>query len=133
MDKEKKNLLVFGYGLGGIAAIFGIAGFLKHGAQPVQAVFLLCCIIFTSVTALNWQALRPGYKGWMKVAHVIGAVVTTIILATVFFAVFTPVAAALKVMGRDHLGRRKADRAAKSYWQNRPAVAREKQRYLQQF
>jgi len=132
MDKEKKNLLVFGYGLGAIAAVFGIAGFLKHGAQPVQGVFLLCCIIFTSVTALNWQALRPGYKGWMKVAHVIGTVVTTVVLATVFFAVFTPVAAALKVMGRDHLGR-KADRTAKSYWRRRPAAEWEKQRYLQQF
>jgi hypothetical protein len=132
MDKEKKNLLVFGYGLGAISAIFGIASFLKHGVQPVQGVFLLCGIIFTSVTALNWQALRPGYRGWMKVAHVIGAVVTTLVLATVFFAVFTPVAVALKVMGRDHL-RRKADRTAKSYWRCRPAVAWEKQRYLQQF
>lgn len=132
MDKEKKNLLVFGYGLGMIAAIFGIAGFLKRGAEPVQAVFLLCCVIFTGVTALNWQALRPGYRGWMKVAHVIGAVVTTVVLTTVFFAVFTPVAAVLKVMGKDHLGR-KADRSAKSYWRRRPAVAWEKKRYLQQF
>jgi len=132
MDKEKKNLLVFGYGLGVVAAIFGIAGFLKHGVQPVQAVFLLCSVIFTSVTALNWQALRPGYRGWMKVAHVIGTVVTTVVLTTVFFAVFTPVAVALKVIGRDHLGR-KADRTAKSYWRRRSAVEWEKQRYLQQF
>ena len=132
MDKEKKNLLVFGYGLGAISATFGIAGFLKHGAQPVQAVFLLCSVIFTSVTALNWQALRPGYRGWMKVAHVIGAAVTTVVLATVFFVVFTPVAAALRAMGRDHLGR-KADRTAKSYWRRRPSVEREKQSYKQQF
>ena len=132
MDKEKKNLLVFGYGLGVIAAIFGIAGFLKHGVQPVQGVFLLCSVIFTSVTALNWQALRPGYRGWMKVAHVIGTVMTTVVLTTVFFAVFTPVAVALKVMDKDHLGR-KADRTAKSYWRRRPAVELEKQRYLQQF
>ncbi len=132
MDKEKKNLLVFGYGLGVVAAVFGIAGFLKHGLQPVQAVFLLCSVIFTSVTVLNWQALRPGYRGWMRVAHLIGTVVTTVILATVFFAVFTPVAVALKLLGKDHLGR-KADRTAKSYWRHRPDFAWEKKRSLQQF
>lgn len=132
MDKEKKNLLVFGYGLGVVAAVFGIAGFLKHGVQPVQTVFLLCSVIFTSVTALNWKALRPGYSGWMKVAHLIGTVVTTIILATVFFAVFTPVAVALKLLGKDHLGR-KPDRTAKSYWRHRPDFAWEKKRSLQQF
>ncbi len=132
MNKEKKNLLVFGYGLGVVAAVFGIAGFLKHGVQPVQAVFFLCSIIFTSVTTLNWQSLRPGYRGWMKVAHLIGTVVTTVILTTVFFAVFTPVAVALKLLGKDHLGR-KSDRTAKSYWHHRPDFAWEKKRSLQQF
>lgn len=132
MDKEKKNLLVFGYGMGILAAVFAMAGYLKHGAQPVQAVFLICSVIFTSVTALKREALKPGYRGWMKVAHGIGALVTTLVLATVFFAVFTPVAAILRGMGKDYLGR-KADRTANSYWHSRSETEREKQRYLQQF
>ena len=132
MDKEHKDLLVFGYGLGIIAAIFGVGGFFKHGLQPAVIVLMLCSIIFVGVTTFDWQALRPGYKGWMKVAHLIGTVVTTLILAAVFFAVFTPVAIALKIAGKDHLARR-VNRSAKSYWRARPVAESSRERYWQQF
>ena len=79
MDKSQKDLLVFGYGLGVIAAFFAIAGTLKHGFGPAQAVLSACAVVFSVVTACRWEALRPGYAGWMKVAHLIGGVVTTVI------------------------------------------------------
>lgn len=132
MDKQHRDLLVFGYGLGIIAAIFGIGGFLKHGIQLATVVLLVCCVVFVSVTALNWQALRPGYAGWMKVAHLIGSVVTTAILAVVFFLLFTPVALVLKLFGKDYL-ERKIDRSALSYWHRRPQHDLDRARYLQQF
>ena len=132
MDKQQRDLLVFGYGLGIIAAIFGIGGLIKHGIQWPSVVLLICCIMFISVTALNWQALKPGYTGWMKVAHLIGGVITTVILAVVFFLVFTPVALVIRLFGKDHL-ERKIDPAAKSYWHHRPAAEVDKDRCLQQF
>lgn len=132
MNKEQRDLLVFGYGLGIISAIFGTGSILKHGVNPAGAVLLACCLVFAGVTALNWQALRPGYAGWMKVAHFIGGIVTTVILAAVFFLVFTPVALVIKLAGKDHLDR-KIDSAAPSYWHKRPAFDGDRERYTQQF
>jgi hypothetical protein len=121
VEKEKKALQVFGYGLGSMAAIFGIGGFLKHGLHLAPIILVLCCVIVVSVTALNWQALRLGYKGWMKVTHSIGAVVTTVMLSVVFFAVITPAAIILKLLGKDYLAR-KPHRSANTYWRSRSAV-----------
>ncbi|NTV30314.1 MAG: hypothetical protein HGA80_09560 [Candidatus Omnitrophica bacterium] len=132
MDKKQRDLLVFGYGLGLISAFFGIGGWLKHGMNPASLVLLVCCVVFVTVTATNWQALLPGYTGWMKVAHLIGGVVTTVILSAVFFLVFTPVALVLRLFGKDHL-ERKMDHLAQSYWHKRPAVEFDREKYRQQF
>ena len=132
MQKEQRDLLVFGYGLGIISAVFGVGGGLKHGWHLAPVVLLVCSVVFTGVTALDWQALRPGYAGWMKVAHGIGMVVTTVVLSVVFFAVFTPVAILLKLLGKDHMERR-WNRTAQSYWHMRPAGTTDKARYYQQF
>jgi len=132
VDKEQKNLRVFGYGLAVIAAFFGIGGVLKHGLTPAPLILSVCSAIFLSVTALDYKALRPGYRGWMAAAHVIGSVVTALILAAVFFLVFTPVALFLKLAGRDHLDR-KLNRACESYWIKRTQTLFQKERYREQF
>ena len=132
MDKSQKDLLVFGYGLGVIAAVFAVGGALKHGFGPAQVVLAVCAVVFVSVTALQWEALKPGYAGWMKVAHAIGGVITTVILSMVFFFLFTPVGIILKLLGKDHL-ESKIDRHAKTYWHPRPQEQVEKERHLQQF
>ncbi len=132
MDKEKKNLLVFGYGLGGIAAFFAIGGTIKHGFGLPQQVLTGCSFIFAVVTALNWRALRPGYKGWMIVAQAVGGVVTTFILSVVFFTLFVPVGLFFRLIGKDHLDR-KRDPAAKSYWRQRSGERLDPEQYTQQF
>lgn len=132
MDKSKRDLLVFGYGLGLIAVVFGIGGGLKHGLSWAPVTFLICAVVFISVTAFNWEALKPGYRGWMKVAHLIGGVVTTVILGAVFFLLFAPIGILFRLIGKDHL-ERKWDKAARTYWHARPTEALSKERYQQQF
>jgi len=132
MSKDKKDLLVFGYGLGLIAAIFGIAGWFKHGFGLAVIVLLLCSIIFVAVTALNWRALKPGYAAWMRVTTLIGGVVTTVVLSIVFFLIFTPIGIFLKLTGRDHLQRNFLNKAT-SYWEKRNKSMFQKERYHQQF
>lgn len=132
MDKEKKDLLVFGYGLGIIALIFCAGGTLRHGWGLAQMVQAGCAFIFIAVTLLNWQALYPGYRGWMKVAHLIGGVVTTVILSTVFFLIFAPIGLLFRLIGKDHLDR-KIDKLTPSYWHLRAKEDFVKERYTQQF
>jgi Saxitoxin biosynthesis operon protein SxtJ len=132
MSKDKKNLLVFGYGLGLIAAVFGIGGWIKHGFGLAVIVLLLCSIILVSVTILDCRALKGGYYAWMKVSHLIGGVMTMVILSAVFFLIFTPIGFLLRLMGRDHL-RRNFSKKGLTYWEKRNQTGFRKQRYHQQF
>ena len=132
MDKQKKNLLVFGYGLGLIAAVFAIGGAIKHGVHLTTFILWACSAVFITVTSLNWKALKPAYEGWMKIAHLIGGIVTTLILTIVFFVVFTPIGLILRLLGKDHLGR-KLDPNAKTYWEQRNRGLFNKQDCHQQY
>jgi uncharacterized membrane protein len=132
MEKEKKDLLFFGYGLGLIAFVFATGGLIKHGLQIAPIVLFTCSVVFITVTTLHWPSLRPGYRGWMKVAHLIGSVVTTLILSVVFFLLFAPIGIFFRLIGKDFL-ERKIDRKALSYWHQRPSMAFQKERYEQQF
>ncbi|MBF0504437.1 MAG: hypothetical protein HQL14_04965 [Candidatus Omnitrophica bacterium] len=132
MPKDKKNLLVFGYGLGIIALIFSIGGYIKHGLGTAVIVLLLCSVIFIGVTALNWMALKPGYQAWMKAAHLIGLIVTTVILSIIFLLIFTPISFILRFMGRDHL-QRDFSRQGTSYWEKRNQTAFRQEQYHNQF
>jgi len=132
MMKQEKNFLVFGYGLGIIAAGFGAAGIMKHGMRFVPLVLLCCSAVFVGVTAFDVNALKPAYRGWMAAAHAIGAVVTTVILGVVFILIFVPVGVFLKLAGKDHLQRR-FDRSAQTYWIRRNEITFQKERYHQQF
>jgi len=132
MDQHKKDLLVFGYGLGVIAFIFGIGGFLKHGMQLAPGVLFMCGTIFFAVSVLNWPALKPGYIGWMKVAHLIGTVVTTLVLSLVFIVLFAPMGILFRIMGKDHLDR-KIDFKARTYWRKRPKAVFSREQCHQQY
>jgi Saxitoxin biosynthesis operon protein SxtJ len=132
MSKDKKNLLVFGFGLGLIAGVFGIGGWIKHGFGLAGIVLLLCSIIFVSVTILDYTALKGSYHVWMKVSRLIGELVTIAILSAVFFLIFAPIGFLLRIMGRDHL-RRNFSKKSTTYWEKRNQTSFQKQRYHQQF
>jgi hypothetical protein len=132
MSKEKKDLLFFGYGLGVIAAVFGVGSVIKHGWKTPGIILLLCSLIFIVVSVLDWKALKPGYQGWMKVAHLFGCVVTAVILSIVFFLIFTPIGIFLRLTGRDHLQRHFL-KDANSYWEKRDKTIFQQARYHQQY
>lgn len=77
------------------------------------------------------RAIRPIYVGWLVLAFPIGWLVSRIVLAAVFYLVFTPVALLFKIIGRDALQlRRSADK--ETYWSAKPQ-ADHPRRYYQQF
>lgn len=75
--------------------------------------------------------IRPIYVGWLVLAFPIGWMVSHVILAAVFYLVFTPLALAFRVIGRDALQlHRPAEK--ESYWSSKPQ-ADHPRRYYQQF
>lgn len=74
--------------------------------------------------------LRPVFTAWMAAAFPIGWVVSRVVLAALYYLVFTPIAIVFKVIGRDPLHRRKP--ATSSYWLPKPAPSDPSQ-YFKQF
>jgi Saxitoxin biosynthesis operon protein SxtJ len=75
-------------------------------------------------------ALAPVFSAWMMAAFPIGWVVSRVVLAALFYLVFTPIALVFKLIGRDPLHRRRP--TASSYWMAKPAPADSSQ-YFKQF
>jgi len=94
------------YGLGGAGLVLGTAGLVAP------------------------TLLRPVFTAWMAAAFPIGWVVSRVVLAALYFLVFTPIATAFRLMGRDPLRRRRVPGA--SYWQPKPAPSDPAQ-YFKQF
>lgn len=64
--------------------------------------------------------LKPIYKVWMSFAVVMGFIMTRVILTVIYFGMFTPIALAVKLLGKDLLDE-KWDKNAGTYWVKRPA------------
>lgn len=65
--------------------------------------------------------LKPVYKVWMSFAVVMGFIMTRVILTIIYFGLFTPIALAAKLLGKDLLDER-WDKNAGTYWVKRPAT-----------
>lgn len=93
-------------------------------------------IAVTIVGALGLFApglLRPLFVGWMILVFPLGWVVSRLVLAVVFFGLFTPLALVFRLAGRDALGLRWGSRRATiSFWNPRPARS-DPRAYFRQF
>lgn len=74
---------------------------------------------------------RPIYLGWMYSVLPIGFVISHVLLALVYFLMFTPVGLLMKLVGYDPM-HRKFDREVTSYWIRR-GDSYDSQRYFRQF
>ncbi|MBN1869489.1 MAG: hypothetical protein JW847_02790 [Candidatus Omnitrophica bacterium] len=132
MNQEKKQLMVFGYGLAVILGLISFHLWRHHGWHIMHGILLPCLVALVLLTAIKYSSLKPLYKQWMKVAHFIGAVITGIILSILFYLVFGVAGIILRILGKDLLDQ-KIDRSANSYWINRDKVIFNKSDYTRQF
>ena len=76
--------------------------------------------------------MRPIHKGWLRVAHFIGKVVTTVLLIVAYYLVITPAAFLKRIFGGRPLPL-KPDRSAATYWVERDEPAQSRERFLKRF
>ena len=76
--------------------------------------------------------LRPVYAAWLKIAHFLGRIVTTLILTLAFYLVITPAALMKRLFGGTPLPV-KLDKKASSYWVPRTEPAQPKERFLKRY
>jgi hypothetical protein len=106
----------FGWTFTGIFVIVGAYGLWKGGAALSWLLALAAVTALVTVTRDSW--LAPFNRGWMAFGELLGRVVSPIVLGVIFFGVFTPAAALMRLIGRDAMCR-KLDAAAPSYWVER--------------
>jgi hypothetical protein len=117
----------------GFAVGVGLAAWHGFGRGNVPAAAALAgaatALGATGLVRPRW--LRPVFVGAMVVAFPVGWAVSWVLLAGLYYGLFTPVGLLFRLAGRDRLNlRRPVGRA--SYWEPKPGVD-DLRRYYQQF
>jgi len=132
MDKEKKNLIVFGYGLAVILGFFSFKIWHDHGWVAVHIILLACISVLVAITLLRYKLLKSFYTQWMKGAHFIGNIITCLVLSILFYFVFGIVGIILRLLKKDLLDQR-MNYAADSYWIKKEQIDFNQSHYTRQF
>ena len=76
--------------------------------------------------------LEPVFAAWLKIAHFLGRVVTTLILALAYYLVITPAAFIKRIFGGTPLPTI-PDKDVSSYWVTRKEAVQSKEQFLKRF
>ena len=120
---------------------FGLIAFLFFGCLGVIGIWREKAIIayfFSALSLLGMglmlfpSPLRPLYEGWLKIAHFVGSIVTTLILTLAYYLVITPSALIKRVFGGRPLPMA-PNKTASSYWVDRSEPGQPKERFLKRY
>ena len=66
-------------------------------------VFVTVSLVFLVITLVRKELLLPLNKLWMRLGLLIGMIISPLVLGVIFFGLFTPIAALMRLNGRDEL------------------------------
>ena|SRR5258706_1134690 len=107
------DLRKFGVTVGIVFCALGFWFFLRH--KPYYWPVLATGVPLLALGVILPRSLKWIYAGWMALAMVLGATVSTILLTALFYLVVTPIGLMARVVGKDFLSR-KLEANAMSYW-----------------
>lgn len=113
MTRDVKSLRTFGFLVGGIFLLLGSWPVMVHRVGP--RIWALAAAVLLLGPALVYpRALGPAHRAWNQIGQVLGWVNTRIVLAVIFYVIFTPMGLVLRWLGQDPM-RRRFDRRAATY------------------
>ncbi len=83
-----------------------------------QPWLIALAAVLAAITATRADWLAPLKHAWMKLGDILNRVVSPIVLGAIFFAIFTPAAMVMRMLGRDAMQRR-FEPAKPTYWERR--------------
>jgi hypothetical protein len=104
---------------------------LARGRVGQALVLALIAVTIGPLGMVRPDWMRWVYVGWMILAFPIGWTVSQVMLAVMFFGLFTPIGLVFRLVGRDSLHRARSPERS-SYWSPKPAPA-DLRRYFKQF
>ena len=109
MTPNRKELRRFGITTGAIVAIlFGLLlpWLLARAFEPWP--WVLAVVLW--VWAILWpDTLRPVYRAWIGVGHVLAWINSRVILGAMFFLLVMPIGLVMRLMGKDPMARKISD------------------------
>ena len=120
LHPSDRQLLQFGWiALFGFPLLGVMLRWLWHVPAAVLWIAVALGIACAVCTALGWvAALRPVWRALALLALPIGLLLAPLLLALIYYGMFTPFALWFRIIGRDKLQLR-IDRAAATYWVER--------------
>jgi hypothetical protein len=115
----RKELRVFSLLLIVFCGVVAIAIHFRTAATSVAYLVAGIGFLLGTIGAIWPSAARPVYRIWMVATFPIGWTVTHLILAMVYYLVFTPLGLLLRMTGHDPL-KRVLKRSQETYWEPRP-------------
>lgn len=112
---------------GGIAAYQG----LYRGHETAGMILGAVALAGGLLGLIAPMALKPIYVAWMVLAFPIGWTISLLILALMYYGMFTPIGLVFKLIGRDPLERARRPAVA-TYWTPK-ATPTDPRRYFKQF
>jgi hypothetical protein len=103
----------FGLVFAGFFALLTLHNWWRAGR--VWPLELAIAAVFLAVALLRPTLLHWPNRAWTKLGALLGAIVTPIVMALLFFLVVTPVGLLMRLAGKDTL-RRHGPRKGDSYW-----------------
>lgn len=114
--------------------VLGSIAWFKWG-QPTAAKVIWSLAV--AVPAVGWAVpkfMRVVYVGMSFAAWPIGVVVSTVLLAIIYYLVVTPIGLMTRAFGYDAMRRRAVGKGEASYWRERTSDGgRDAKRYFRQF
>ena len=120
MFEQKQHFTVKSGSERSFGIVFAIV-FLLIGIYPltdgseIRLWSLIIAFIFFVLAYVAPQYLSVPNKLWTKLGFLLGAVVTPIVMALVYFSTVVPIGVFMKLLGKDSLNK-KIDSSAKTYW-----------------
>jgi hypothetical protein len=111
--KTNRELRKFGITMAVALLVFGL--FFLWRDKAAWSPLLQLSGVFLVVALIIPKALAPIEWAWMKLAFVLGTVVTYILLSLTFFLIITPLGLVMRIFGKDSLAL-KPDPNRKSFW-----------------
>jgi len=132
IKSEKRDLRNFGITIGIALGILG--GLLWCRGRDTYSYFLIFSAAFILFGLVMPALLKPLQKAWMTLAVIMGWFMTRLILAVLFYLVFTPIGILSKLFGNKFLDL-KVEKSNKSYWiyKEKETLPFNKSKYEKQF
>ena len=120
----------FGFFFGAIFLISGLY-FFYGNEQTIALLLIALSALFIAVSLFKDDLLFPLNKLWMRLGILLGTIVSPIVLAILFFFMFTPIAIGMKIFKRDELMLKPSN--ADSFWKLRDQDSLSAKSFNQQF